>query len=274
MGYLLLAIASSAAISIVMRLSADRVESRMSMLMANYLICAALGAAYTGAAPETDGAAVTYLLGALNGILLLASFCLLQGSIRRNGVVLSSVFMKLGLLVPIVLSVVLFGEVPTAVQAAGFFLALAAIVALNLRRDAQGGFSFGLILLLLLGGGADAMVKVFEVYGPAARGDQFLLLSFAAAFILCALLVLRARERLEAKALLFGAVIGVPNFFSSKFLLGALKSLPAVVVYPTYSVATMLIVTLCGVLCFRERLKVLQWCAFIAVIAALILLNL
>ena len=59
--------------------------------------------------------------------------------------------------------------------------------------------------------------------------------------------------------ILFGSLIGIPNFFSAKFLLGALTKLPAVVVYPSFSAATLLIITLSGVVVFRERLSKLQW---------------
>ena len=86
-------------------------------------------------------------------------------------------------------------------------------------------------------------------------------------------LVLRRKEKPGMAELLFGTLIGIPNFFSAKFLLGALTKLPAVVVYPSYSVATLLIVTLTGVVAFRERLSRLQCLALAAIIAALILLN-
>jgi multidrug transporter EmrE-like cation transporter len=67
--------------------------------------------------------------------------------------------------------------------------------------------------------------------------------------------------------------MGIPNFFSAKFMLASLTQLPAVVVYPSFSVATMLIVTLTGVVAFRERLSKLQWAALSAIIVALVLLN-
>ena len=94
------------------------------------------------------------------------------------------------------------------------------------------------------------------------------------ALILCIFLILRKKERPGAMELLFGTLIGIPNFFSSKFLLGALTKLPAVVVFPSFSVATMLIVTLTGVAVFKERLSKIQWFALAAIIAALALLNL
>lgn len=277
MGYLLLAILSSATIAIVMRLSTGKVRGHFSMLATNYLVCGILGALYSNfslLATQATGIFTTLGLSALNGVILLAGFILLQRSTRKNGIVLSSIFMKLGLLVPFLMSILFFHEVPTGLQIGGFCIAVGAIVLFNLKKETQiSHFGIGLLLLLLLSGSSDAMVKVFEVLGPPALSNHFLCLSFSVAFVLCACLVLREKERPDGKALLFGTLIGIPNFFSSKFLLGALTQLPAVVVYPTFSVATMLIVTLCGVLFFRERLEKRQWLAFGAVLVALILLN-
>ena len=93
------------------------------------------------------------------------------------------------------------------------------------------------------------------------------------ALVLCVFLVLYKKERPSIRDFLFGSAIGIPNFFSSKFQLRALEDLPAVVVYPSFCVATMLITTLVGVFFFKERLQKLQWVAVAAIIAALFLLN-
>lgn len=277
MGFLLLAILSSALISVIMRISSDKITGNLSMLAVNYLICSLLGAAYAGfdlVQPEAPGFLVTVGLGVLSGVLFLLGFALFQSNTRKNGIVLSSIFMKLGLLVPFVMSVLFFHEVPTAVQIAGFCIAIGAIVLINLKKESGAQtFGGGLILLLLAGGGADAMAKVFAVLGPAALSDQFLFYTFAVAFVLCVALVIRKKERPGLRELLFGTFIGIPNFFSSKFLLGALKKLPAVVVYPTFSVATLLVVTLAGVCLFKERLRKTQWVALAIILAALLLLN-
>lgn len=275
--FLMLAIFSSTMVSVMMRLSSEKISANLSMLAVNYLACSLLGGGYAGFhlwMPEETGFSLTVALGVVSGVLYLAGFMMLQQSVQKNGVVLSSVFMKLGLLVPMVLSLVFFHETPTAAQIVGFFIAVGAIVVINLKKDPSAkGFGMGLIALLLLGGSCDAMSKIFEVFGPAALSEQFLFYTFAVAFLLCGALVLYKKERPGLREILYGTLIGVPNFFSAKFLLLALTKLPAVAVYPSFSVATLLCITLTGVVVFRERLGRLQWAALGAIVAALILLN-
>lgn len=275
--FLLLAILSSSMISILMRVSSKRVSADLSMLAVNYLICAILGLGYTGfqpATPADTGFGVTILVSVISGAFYLAGFVLFQHYTQKNGIVLSSIFMKLGLLVPVAMSMVIFREAPTVVQIAGFCLAVAAIVLINLKKDDSGkGFGWGLLVMLVVCGGCDAMSKIYERVGPAALSDSYLFYNFVVAFLLAAVMVMGKKEKPGVPELLYGTLIGIPNFFSAKFLLAALTRLPAVVVYPSFSVATLLIVTLAGVVVFRERLSKIQWLALAGIIVALILLN-
>ena len=277
MNNLILAICSSAAISLIMRLSSHKVKNNVSMLAVNYLTCLGLAAFFTGSSFfPTDSALPGALgMGVIHGILYLASFVIFQYSVGRNGVVLSAIFMKLGLLVPMVISIFLFKEIPGTTQIIGFLLAVGAIILINFEKDAAASASaLGLLSLLLLGGTADAMSKVFEELGPGHLAEQFLLYTFLTAFLLCLGLVKLKRQRFTRWELLFGFAIGIPNFFSARFLLGALETLDAVIVYPTYSVATILLITLAGTAFFRERLKTRQWIALAIILLALVLLNL
>lgn len=274
--YLLLAILSSALVSVIMRLSTDRVKGNVSMLAMNYLTCLVVAGAYAGfdLFPQTAGVGKTLGMGALNGVLYLGAFVLLQLNVKKNGVVLSAIFMKLGLLVPMVLSIFLFGEMPEMLQIVGFVIAIAAIFLINMgsdKTDAQ--FKAGLILLLLAGGSADAMSKVFEELGTPALSSQFLLYTFAAALVLSLCMMLARKERPGKMEVLFGLFVGIPNYFSSRFLLKSLESVPAVIVYPTNNVGTILAVTIAGLFLFREKLGKRQWTAIGVILVALVLLN-
>ena len=65
-----------------------------------------------------------------------------------------------------------------------------------------------------------------------------------------------------------------PALFALQGELAALTRLPAFVVYPCYSVGAILVISLCSVLLFHERLSRRQWGAVGMILAAVALLNL
>ena len=275
--YLVLAVISSSLVSIVMRLSTDRVKNNMGMLAVNYATALSLSMLTGGAgafdfnAPGFGGAA---LLGAVNGVLYMTSLVAFQSGVAKIGVVLPSVFMKLGILVPMVVSVVFFGERPGALQITGFVVAVFAILLINSGGEKRkGSFDMGLILLLLLSGGAEGMIKVFEQLSTAYFTGTFFSFTFIVAVSLCLVMLVKKGQKIGKNELLFGALVGIPNFLSAKFLLPALERMPAVIVYPTNSVSIILVVTLVGVAVFGERLRKQQWVAMLLILAALALLN-
>ena len=275
--YLILAIASSALVSIFIRLSENYVKNNISMLCMNYMMCLLLAVGYTGmdkVFENGEGFGTAIGLGVVNGILFLASFVLLQINVRRNGVVLSATFMKLGVLVPTLLSVIAFREKPEVQQVIGFLVALLAIVLINFEKgQGEAGFKIGLILLLLGGGSGDAMAKIYDEVGAAQFEEQFLCFTFASALILCVLLAIKKQQKLTKTDILFGLLVGIPNYFSARFLLKAVGEVPAVVAYPTYSVATIVVISLVGMLCFKEKITKRQQVAIGIILVALVLLN-
>ena len=72
---------------------------------------------------------------------------------------------------------------------------------------------------------------------------------------------------------LFGALIGIPNYYSARFLLKSLSHVPAIVAYPTYSVSSIVIVSAAGVILFHEKMNRRRKAAVALVLAALLLLN-
>jgi len=275
--YLVLAVFSSMMISVVMRLSEKHVQNKTAMLAVNYVVCCAVAMLVGGSLelfPRVEGLAMGVGLGAINGILFLAGFMLLQWNISRNGVVLPATFMKLGVLVPTIMAITVFGEKPGAAQIAGIVAAIAAIILIQGGGKQEAGSSLGLIILLLCGGSADAMSKIYEEIGPGALREQFLLYTFATALILCIVICAFKRQRIAPADLIFGALVSIPNYLSTRFLLLAVGEIPAVVAYPSYSVGTIIMVTLAGLIFFKEKLSRRKLLALGIILAALALLNL
>ena len=277
--YLILAILCSAGVSIFMRASEKYCQGHYGILLMNYVVCVLAGLILTGRGlTQTDGKGmpVTIVFGVVTGLLYCGSFILLQWNVRKNGVILSSTFMKLGVIVPAVLAVVWFGERPGWNQGLGFILAITAILMIHLEKGkirTEKAYTIGLLLLLLGGGLGDSMAKFYDVYGNPGLGSFFLMLSFIVSGIISGILVFRGGEKITKYEVLFGVLIGIPNYFSARFLLWALADIPAVITYPTYSIAAMALIGAAGVLMFREKLTKRQWGAYLLVILAVGLLN-
>ena len=276
MFFLLLSILGGSLISVVLRLSKGKLKSSLGMLLANYITCVALAAAFIGfdnVLPQAEGVSYAVSLGVLNGVLYLMSIMLVELCTRNYGVVLSTVFSKLGLLVPIAIAFFAFSEIPTAFQFIGSVIAVLAIVLINYEKGCKLSLNLWLVLLLLADGTASAMLKVFGATGNGLLSDHFILYTFFFAGICCFVLMLWKKETIGLAELCYGVAVGVPNFMGSRFMMKALEDIPAVIAYPSRSVAIILLVSLAGVFFFGEKLRKAQWLAVGAILAALVLLN-
>ena len=275
--YLILAIISSALVSITMRLSEKSVKNNIALLSVYYIVCLCMASVYTGfnnIYVSIEGMNKTVLLGVVNGVLYLTSFVLFQRSIKKNGVILSSLFMKLGILIPIIISILIFKEIPDFLQLIGFIIAVIAIIFMNYQKDNDNSFNYSLVILLIANGMTDAMSKIYEEVGNSLLSEQFLFYTFLFALILCLILTYIKKQKITINEIKYGLIIGIPNYFSARFLLLALQSLSAVIVYPTFSVGTVIVVAITGMIFFNEKISQRQKVALMAILLSLILLNL
>lgn len=295
--YLVLAVVSSVLVSVLMRVSEKSVKNPMLLFVANYFVCILISIAYMGQitvdlhAPKIGTALV---LGICSGVLYLLGFVFLQYNIRKNGVVLSSTFMRLGVLVPTAMAVLVFHEKPNVTQLLGFLVAVAAILVMNLKMGESKDQSektaditevstekkkvpgiVWLIILLLTGGFTDSLANVYDKAGNPDLKNQYLLFIFFVAFV-CSFIgaLLRGKkQKPKYRDFVWGFLIGIPNYFSARFLLLSLGQLPAILVYPAFNVATILVVTLVGVIGFKEKLEKNKVIALGMILLALVLLN-
>ena len=86
-------------------------------------------------------------------------------------------------------------------------------------------------------------------------------------------MLIREKKRLNGYDVLFGVLLGVPNYFCTRFLLKALTMLPSFVIYPSYSVATVIVISLFGRIFFKEKLTKQQLIGVGIILLSLVLLN-
>lgn len=273
---LIFAMLCSALVSIVMRVGSQGDEPRKPMLAVNYLACFAVSLFFIRKGAGRAGLGFAAGLGLVGGILYLGAFLLLQRNVRDNGVALSSLFMKLGVIVPALLGVTVFRERLAPTRAAGMLLTVAVVFVLFDRSNARGlrqSGVWGLVLLLLCSGLADGLSKAYAAWGDPALEGHFLSFIFGFALVLSAALCLRLGQRPTPRDALYGLLLGLPNYFSSRFLLLALHDIPASVAYPVYACGTILLAAASGRLLFAEKIGKRQRAALALALVALALLN-
>lgn len=268
---LIIAVLSSTCVSLVMRWSEAHVSQKGGMLAVNYLTCTLCAGCFC---PLFQWDGTSLLCGMTMGVLLVAGLVLLQYNIYRHGVILSSLYTRLGVLVPIVCSILLFREMPRWTQWIGIALALFSICLCSRNLPSGKSVGFSLIVLLLANGTCDMMNKVFEVFGDPQLNGLFLLVAFGSAALFGLGRMALHGGRIDRNSLFFGLLLGVPNYFSSRFLLYALQEVPAVIIYPTYSIVTIVLITLAASVLWKEHIRRQNAIAMAGILCAIVLMNL
>ena len=277
--FLILAIVSSASMTLALKLFQAGNNNRYAILLGNYITCILIG--FILLRDKTSvfhGEPAARICGLLGGILFVVSLVLMQRSIEINGAVLTSAFSRLGLVVPLVISILFLGEHPRAVQIAGLAVVLAAMWVINGRREEGTDSSPVILIFVLLGGGlADGMAKIFSHFGSGTQDDLYIFYVFCTAGFLTVFLLLKEYKSSgktgRLRDYMAGIAVGIPNYFSSLFLLKSLDAVPAFIAYTVFSTGTLLTVTAVSVLCLKERLTRYQAVGIIMIIAALVFLN-
>ena len=282
--FLLIAIFSSAAMAVVLKIFRRQEGNRYGILLGNYLTCVILAFIMM---PKGEGGfragSETWLAGVIAGFLFVAGLVAMQSSVRLNGAILTSAFSKLGLIIPLLVSFVFFAEPVRLIQLPGFIMVFAAFILISFDSEGTLGGESGkvypllLILVLVFCGSADAMAKVYEQVGHPQNGGMYFLILFAtAACLTFGLLIhekIKNKCKVRWKEFAAGILVGIPNYFSSALLLKALTGLPASLVYPCFSAGTLLIVTLVALPVFKEKPGLKTWIGLGLIAGALILLN-
>lgn len=272
--YLILGILCSALISLLMRYGEGKVKNNVAMFIFNYIVCVVLSCLFMNDFTLTkDKYPLTIILGIISGVLYLVNLVLMETNISKNGVVLTATFNKLGVIIPTFMAMLLFKEEPKLQQILGIIIVIVSIVIINNNKEEIVKNKLLLLILLLSSGLTDATSNIFDKLGNNELKDYFLLFIFASALI-CTLILWKIKKQSISKwDIIIGVLVGVPNYLSSRFVLLALRSLPAIVVFPVYSVSTLAIITIAGILIFKERLSKNKIIGILLIALALILLN-
>lgn len=215
------------------------------------------------------------LVGGIAGFFFFLSFIYYQKSVKENGVGISGTISKLGILIPMIFSIVIWQEFPTRIQWLGIILALGSILLVNLSPKALKKIDLQttLILLFILGGMAEFSNKIYQRYALNQYKDVFLFAVFFVAFLISVFYAIRKKAKVTLKDILIGFTVGIPNLFSSYFLILSLDTVTTSVAFPIYSAASIVLINIGGYLIFKEKITSKNKLAILLTILALVLIN-
>lgn len=219
---------------------------------------------------------VTILLGIVTGWIYFAAFIYYQVSVKNNGISLSGMFSRLGILLPMSISIFLWNEIPTKLQTMGILLCLFSIVMVNFSFKKGENFQINrsLILLFLFFGLAIFFNKIFQKYLVLELKPLFLFSVFTSAALISLSYSIKHLRTMRKRELVIGIAVGIPNLATAWFLIQALDEIKASIVFPVFSASTIILMTILAFLFFQERLKSKDAVAVMLTAFALVLINL
>jgi len=215
------------------------------------------------------------LVGVTLGILFCLSFVQYQKSIKTNGISLSNTFLKLGVLIPMTISLILWEEYPTNFQWIGIILSLIAIIIanVNFKKDSIKDVRLNLLLLILYGGLAQFATKLFQKYALIEYKNLLLFFIFISALITSLFIIIKNKNNFGINEFLSGTLVGIPNLFTSYFMVLAFTQINTSTALLLNSSGSIVLVLIYGFFIFKEKLKNREKLAVAFTILAMIAIN-
>ena len=199
----------------------------------------------------------TVWLGLVVGVLYALGFFMIVPAMRERGVSIVVALLQLSVLVPTGASVLVWGESPTAMKAAGAGLCLLAMPLLALDKGAtQGRLARRTVMclaaLFVIGGLSQSGLKWFDELAAPEQTRGFFLSLFSAATVTAGLVWTVARKNTDLRALRWGSLVGMSNAGAGLTLITALRFYPGYVVFPLVQALSLVTVVTVAMVAWRE----------------------
>lgn len=277
---LLLTILCSSSIALIIKQNSEKKGEPLLLLAGNYLAAAIISGTLFILEDQSNYSIFSFLFGAVMGGLFLFSFFAFTKAVESAGTALATVSSRISVIIPVLLSILFFNETPSIKNIAGIFLAIITIFFFYFSLKTMTGKTlFGkdymYLFIVLIGIGlGDFGMKVFQNLSGRNEEPFFLFMIFSFAFIYTSVFLKLKNIRIESTTAMLGAMLGIPNIFSSYFLLGALSVLPAIVVYPSVNIGVILVTTFGAYLIWKENINRFGKIALVTGLAAILFLSL
>lgn len=215
----------------------------------------------------------------LVGLLFIITFNLIALGSQKIGIAITMVANKMSMIVPIFTGVILYHQKLGLLQIIGILLAIFGIF---LTSTNNGKLSFNksylwLVIVIFVGQGiADSLFdNALKNFNAGANQPFFFSLVFLTAAILGSILMtsqlIGKKSIFQAKSILWGILIGIPNYYTLYFMGRALSSgvLASSQVFPVISMGVIVLSAITGIIFFREKLSPTNWVGILLAVMAI-----
>ena len=283
--YLLLSICISSSLYLIFKsFSVFKIVTFQAIIF-NYLVAFTIGVFSSDI--ELDVASIPqqkWFWGAiLLGFLFVTIFNVMALTSQKNGLSVASIASKMSVVIPVVFGVLVYKENLSIMKISGVVLALVAVYLASVKtKEITIDKKFLLLpILLFFGSGAiDTTLKYFETNFVQEGGIPiFSATIFMFAFIFGVLFLLfklvRKETKFQPKSMLWGILLGVPNYYSIYFLLKALQTqgVESSILFTVNNVGIVVLTTFFGLFFFKEKLLLKNWVGIILAIISILLVS-
>ena len=277
---LLLATAFSASFGLLIRRSQRRGLNLWAVGAANYVTASVFHTIRSVVSGPLNPSPSTLWIGAVGGMGYACTFVLVFSFMARRGVSITTAIMRLGVVIPVLASILLWGEYPTYLQGAGALLAICSLPLLTIDpRGARSGLDLdkrglGILVLLFLGNGLCSLsVRGFRQTNLGRESALFLAILFGTAATVAVIGWLTHREGSSRRDLLPGVLLGLCNALANQALVASLQHLPGILVFPFYSAIGVVLTAVFARAVWAERIRRLEVAGMGIALVATVLIN-
>lgn len=282
--WFILAIAFSSMIVVTFKLFDRFKVDSIQAITLNYIIALLIGSQTLGMAGLNEFVTTRHTwvpFAILNGFLFIVVLLSFAASTKAVGIAITSVSSKTSVVLPVSMGFLLLHEGFGYLKMLGIVVALVAIYLSfrdkNAAHKAKQGMLFP--LLLFFGTGLnDSVMKYAQVRYVEHQQTAYLMVVFGVAlvfgFVLLTYNFIKSNKALNWRSMVGGIVLGVLNWYSTLFMLKAMKVYDSSVLFPIFNSSIVTIAALLGFALFSEKLKPINWVGIALAILAIGLIGL
>ena len=284
--YLLFTICCTAVLAIIFKLYERFKVDTLSAIVVNYFTAAGLGFALMPSSEGLEAAFFTLkpwvVVSIILGLLFIGIFYIMALSAQKVGVAITAIANSMSTIIPTLAAVVLYNEALPALKTAGILLAL---IGLYFATKQAGNSSFQkkyLIFpaILFFGSGINAslinytQVHFFDDLALQAFTPTIFGIAALAGLVWLLFRKIKTGQGTNGKSILWGIILGIPNYGSIFFLVLALEhsGLESSQLFPVNYMSVVILSALLALWIFKEKVSKINWLGILTCVVSIALI--